>query len=124
MIAYVSYLTVRETAEALGVTPGEVDDLIRIGELPSAVHGNHSERLISRAAVEIYARHRLRGGPRREDRGAAGAGKDRLGEFERDTGLTPKEWQRRWDAGDLDQTAANMALSVRATGLLLTEARG
>jgi excisionase family DNA binding protein len=42
-------------------------------------------------------------------------------EFERETGLPPREWERRWRADELEDTAEHMRLAIRALGLLLAE---
>ena len=44
---------------------------------------------------------------------------DRLrAEFERETGLSPRAWERRWRADELEDTAEHMRLAIRALGLL------
>jgi hypothetical protein len=42
-------------------------------------------------------------------------------EFERETKLSPAEWERRWKAGQIEDSAENMRLAVRALGLLVGE---
>ena len=41
-------------------------------------------------------------------------------EFERETGLTPRTWERRWKAKEIEDSAENMRLAIRALTLNLT----
>jgi len=45
-------------------------------------------------------------------------------EFERDTGLSPREWERRWKAKKIEDSAENMRLTIRALTLHLAEQQG
>jgi hypothetical protein len=40
-------------------------------------------------------------------------------EFERDTGLSPGEWERRWKAEEVEDSTENMRLTIRALTLHL-----
>ncbi len=42
-------------------------------------------------------------------------------EFERETGLTPRTWERRWKAGEIEDSAENMRLAIRALTLNLAK---
>ena len=42
-------------------------------------------------------------------------------EFERDTGLSPREWERQWKAEKIEDSAENMRLTIRALTLNLAE---
>jgi hypothetical protein len=42
-------------------------------------------------------------------------------EFERDTDLSPHEWERQWKAEEIEDTAENMRLTIRALTLNLAE---
>ena len=42
-------------------------------------------------------------------------------EFERDTDLSPREWERRWKAEEIEDSAENMRLTIRALTLHLAK---
>lgn len=44
-----------------------------------------------------------------------------LAEFERETKLSPAEWERRWNDDEFEDSAENMSLAIRALSLLLRE---
>lgn len=44
-------------------------------------------------------------------------------EFEEQTGMTPAEWKRRWNRDELEDSAENMRLAVRALALCAEEVR-
>ncbi len=46
---------------------------------------------------------------------------DLRADFERETGVSPEEWERRWKADKLDDSSENMRLTVRALGLRAAE---
>lgn len=37
--------------------------------------------------------------------------------FEQATGMSPEEWERRWRADEIEDTAENMRLAIRALAL-------
>ena len=41
--------------------------------------------------------------------------------FENDTGLTPREWERKWKAQEIEDSAENMRLTIRALTLQLAK---
>lgn len=42
-------------------------------------------------------------------------------EFERDTSVSPQEWERRWKTEEIEDRAENMRLTIRALTLRLAE---
>ena len=41
--------------------------------------------------------------------------------IERETGLSPSEWERRWKAEEIEDSAENMRLAIRALTLRLAD---
>jgi excisionase family DNA binding protein len=115
------YLTAAEVAEALGISRAGVYKLISRGKLP-AVRLSERNLRVSRLALDAYSR-RLQAGlqsarrleVRKTDPAALRES------FEAATGMTPAEWQRRWEAGQLDDTAENMAFAIDASWLVSCE---
>ncbi len=113
------YLTIAEVASELGLTRSGVYKLIKRGRLKAIRRTERSLR-VSRLALDAYRRG-VRGEP--ADGGLEPeVSQDELrAEFERATGVSPEEWERRWKADQLDDTAENMRLTVRALGLRAAE---
>lgn len=114
------YLTVPEVASELGLTPSGVYKLIKRGRL-KAIRRTERGLRVSRLALDAYRRAVERDafvdrGPQLE--GSLG---DLRADFEREAGLSPEEWERRWKADELDDSAENMRFTVRALGLRAEE---
>jgi excisionase family DNA binding protein len=128
-----AYLTVPQVAAELDMSPDGVYKLIKRGRLPAIRRSERGLR-VSRVALAAYLR-RLRQSEIRPQQGEVaqsevadvrarevGLDVDRLrAEFERETGLSPREWERRWKADELEDTAEHMRLVIRALGLLVAE---
>lgn len=114
------YLTVREVAEALDMTPDGVYKLIGRGKL-KAIRKSERKMLVSRLALEAYQR-RINGQapaivtpePPREL-------PELLAEFEGDTGMTPAQWLEAWKRDEIEDTAENMRTMVHAAALRALE---
>lgn len=109
------YLTVAEVAAELGISRHGVYKLIERGKL-KAIRRTERNLRVSRLALDAYGR-RLGGGAPVVDVGDADD-LDALGvAFQHETEMTPEEWERRWKADELEDTAENMRLTIRALGL-------
>jgi excisionase family DNA binding protein len=119
-----AYLTVPQVAAELSMSSDGVYKLIKRGRLPAIRRSERGLR-VSRVALAAYLRRLQQGEV--PDVGVREVGEvdldvDRLRtEFERETGLSPRAWERRWRADELEDTAAHMRLAIRALGLLLAE---
>ncbi|MHB1537122.1 MAG: helix-turn-helix domain-containing protein [Solirubrobacteraceae bacterium] len=112
------YLTVSEAADELAISTSGVYKLIQRGRLP-AIRLSERGLRVSRLALEAYQR-RLRGEVGVPPVKYSTRGFDELrAEFEADTGTTPAEWERRWQDDEIEDSAENMRLAVRAMSLLL-----
>jgi excisionase family DNA binding protein len=113
------YLTASEVADELGISKSGVYKLIQRGRLPVIRRSERGMR-VSRLALDAYQR-RLQGG----DMGippinySNRSREDMLADFEAETGISPAEWERRWKADEIEDSAENMSLAVRAMSLLL-----
>jgi len=121
-----AYLTVPQVAAELDMSSDGVYKLIKRGRLPAIRRSERGLR-VSRVALAAYLR-RLRQGDasdaRAQELGTREVGLDMdllRTEFERETGLSPREWERRWKAHELEDTAEHMRLAIRALGLLVAE---
>ncbi len=116
------YLTVPEVAKELDMTPDGVYKLIERGKLPAVRRSERGLR-ISRVVLEAYQRRLLRGGKPPEisyiDDPVSPA--TLLQEFIAETGMRPKEWENRWKTDQIDDTADNMRLTIRALALLASD---
>jgi excisionase family DNA binding protein len=109
------YLTAAEVAAELGISRHGVYKLIERGRL-KAIRRSERNLRVSRLALDAYRRRLNAETPAVEvvesvDVGAA------LVAFERETGMSPAEWERRWKSDRLDDTAENMRLTMRALAL-------
>jgi excisionase family DNA binding protein len=121
MTMHNAYLTVPQIAAELDITTDGVYKLIKRGKLPAIRRSERGMR-VSRVAFDAYQR-RLRHGAIQSvstpelDFETSGL----HAEFERDTGLSPREWERRWKAEEITDSAENMRLAIRAITLHLAE---
>lgn len=111
-----SYLTAADVAAELGISRHGVYKLIERGKLKAIRRSERNVR-ISRLALDAY-RRRING------EGQAAKVVDSVVDvaaeasaFERETGMSPAEWERRWKADRLEDTAENMRLTIRALAL-------
>ncbi len=116
-----AYLTVPQVAAELAMSSDGVYKLIKRGRLPAIRRSERGLR-VSRVALAAYLRRLQQGEVPDVGVGEVDLDVDRLRtEFERETGLSPRAWERRWRADELEDTAAHMRLAIRALGLLLAE---
>lgn len=116
-----AYLTVPQVAAELDISTDGVYKLIKRGKLPAIRRSERGMR-VSRVAFDAY-QHRLH---HSETPATPTPGPnidvDLLNaEFERDTGLTPRTWERRWKDEEIEDSAENMRLTIRALTLNLAE---
>jgi excisionase family DNA binding protein len=116
-----AYLTVPQVAAELDISTDGVYKLIKRGKLPAIRRSERGMR-VSRVAFDSYQR-RLR----HSETPATPIPKPNIdvdllnAEFERETGLTPRTWERRWKAEEIEDSAENMRLAIRALTLNLAE---
>lgn len=109
------YLTAAEVAAALGISRQGVYKLIERGKL-KAIRRSERNLRVSRLALDAY-RRRLNGPvPATPVVDNVDVAAERAA-FERDTGIPPAEWERRWKADEIEDTAENMRLTIRALAL-------
>jgi excisionase family DNA binding protein len=123
MTAKSAYLTVPEVAEELGISANGVYKLIQRGKLP-VIRKSANKTRVSRLALDAYQR-RLSGaqGVVPTHSGAAGI-HTLLRDFKKQTGMVPAEWERRWKADEIEDTAETMQLTIRALSLRAAGADG
>jgi len=115
------YLTVADVAAELGISRHGVYKLIERGKL-KAIRRTERNLRVSRLALDAYQR-RLKGNAQ----AAAGEVDDIVDvdglrvAFEQETGVTPADWERRWKADELEDSAENMRLTIRALALRAAE---
>jgi len=116
-----AYLTIPQVAMELDISTDGVYKLIKRGKLPAIRRSERGMR-VSRAALDAYQR-RLRSGetPPVSIPNTNAEMNTLHTEFERDTGLSPHEWERRWKAEKIEDSAENMRLTIRALTLNLAE---
>ena len=117
-----AYLTVPQVAAELDISNDGVYKLIKRGKLPAIRRSERGMR-VSRVAFDAY-RRRLRNGETPPVVSITESNTEANGlhaEFERDTGLSPREWERRWKAEEIEDSAENMRLTIRALTLHLAE---
>lgn len=105
----------------LGISTSGVYKLIQRGKLP-AIRRSERGLHVPRVALDAYKR-RIQGNapPSYQPAISTTTLAESRKAFERDTGLPPAEWERRWKAEEIEDSAENMALAIRALGLLLRE---
>ena len=115
------YLNVSEVAAELDISSDGVYKLIKRGKLPAVRRSERGTR-VPRVALDAYKR-RLQHGeiavpivPETRSEG-----EDLRAGFVRETGLHPREWTRLWKADELQDSAENMRLTLRALSLLVAE---
>lgn len=118
------YLTIEELAAELGISVTAARALVDEGKLP-AIQPHPGRVLISRLALDAY-RRRMAGEAtpvppitfvKRSPEQVRAA-------FEAQTGMTPADWERRWRADEIEDSAENMALSFDALWLAECESGG
>ncbi|MGP0101441.1 MAG: helix-turn-helix domain-containing protein [Solirubrobacteraceae bacterium] len=116
-----AYLTIPEVAAELDISTDGVYKLIKRGKLPAIRRSERGMR-VSRVAFDAY-RLRLRNGvPPSGLILELNPQVDALhSEFERETGLSPEGWERRWKTGEIEDSAENMRLAIRALTLRLAD---
>lgn len=113
------YLTAAEVAGELGVTTSGVYKLVKRGKLPAVKLSERGMR-ISRLALEAYQRRLQHGGPNTPSPNYSTKSLDEVRtEFEAEVGMSPAEWERRWRNEQIEDSAENMRLTLRAMSLLL-----
>jgi excisionase family DNA binding protein len=114
-----AYMSIAEVAGELGITTSGVYKLIQRGKLPAIRRSERGLR-VPRMALDAYKR-RLQGHEPVVPPTAISTAtlEESRAAFERETGLSPVEWERRWKAEQIEDSAENMALAIRALGLLL-----
>jgi excisionase family DNA binding protein len=118
-----AYLTIPQVAAELDISTDGVYKLIKRGKLPAIRRSERGMR-VSRVAFDSYQR-RLRHSEIPPAIQEADVDIDLLNaEFERETGVTPRTWERRWKAEEIEDSAENMGLAIRALTLNLAERHG
>lgn len=116
-----AYLTVPQVATELDISTDGVYKLIKRGKL-AAIHRSERGMRVSRVALYAYQRRLRNGKTPPVSTPEPNVEMDELhAEFERDTGLTPREWERRWKAEEIEDSAENMRLTIRALTLHLAK---
>ncbi len=116
-----AYMSIPEVAEELGISTSGVYKLIQRGKLPAIRRSERGLR-VPRVVLDAYKR-RLEGYKPAVPPPVISTAtlKESRAAFERETGLSPAAWERRWKADEIEDSAENMALAIRALGLLLRE---
>jgi excisionase family DNA binding protein len=116
-----AYLTVPQVAAELDISADGVYKLIKRGRLPAIRRSERGLR-ISRVALDAYQRRLRHGGislmPMPQPSADMEASR---ADFERETGFSPREWERRWKADEIEDSTENMRRAIRALALLLNE---
>ena len=116
-----AYLTVPQVATELDISTDGVYKLIKRGKL-AAIRRSERGMRVSRVALDAYQRRLRNGKTPPVSTPEPSVEMDELhAEFERDTGLTPREWERRWKAEEIEDSAENMRLTIRALTLHLAK---
>jgi excisionase family DNA binding protein len=114
-VAQLPYLTAAEVATELGISRHGVYKLIERGKL-KAIRRSERNLRVSRLALDAYRRRLNDGTPAVEVVESVDVPAE-VAAFERETGMLPAEWERRWKADRIDDTAENMRLTIRALAL-------
>jgi excisionase family DNA binding protein len=109
------YLTAAEVAAELGISRHGVYKLIERGKL-KAIRRSERNLRVSRLALDAYRRRLNNGAPAVEVVDTVDVPAE-VAAFERETGMSPVEWERRWKADRIEDTAENMRLTIRALAL-------
>jgi len=116
-----AYITVSAVADELGMSKSGVYKLIERGKLPAIRRSERGLR-VPRVALDAYKRRFQGRGPSVPPAVVSTATlEESRAAFERETSLSPAEWERRWKAEQFEDSAENMGLAIRALGLLLRE---
>lgn len=117
------YLTIEELAAELELPITAARALTDKGELP-ALEPSPGSLLVPRLALDAY-RRRIAGEvpPRPAIEIVSKSPEESRAEFEAKTGMSPVEWQARWAADEIEDSAENMVLTMDAYGLLSREER-
>jgi len=108
-----TFLTAAEAGDRIGMTADGVRKLIRAGKL-KAIRLSERKIRIPLPALEAYQR-RVNGEPRVSlALPEVGELPELREEFEGVTGYTPEVWLQMWKRDELDDSAENMTLVVRA----------
>ncbi len=111
------YLTVRQVADELGITPAGVYKLKARGKLPAVMLSERGMRF-TRWALDAYKRRYVQ--KLLPDTTLPDTGTDRAAEcalFKEQTGRTPEAWVAAWKRGTIEDTAENGHVLVRAVAL-------
>lgn len=116
-----AYLTAAQVATELDISTSGVYKLVNRGKLP-AIRLSERGLRVPRVALDAYKR-------RLQSKGASTpptvVSTTTLEEsrvaFEQEAKLSPAEWERRWKADEIEDSAENMGLAIRALSLLLRE---
>jgi excisionase family DNA binding protein len=116
-----AYLTVPQVAAELDISTDGVYKLIKRDKLPAIRRSERGLR-VSRVAFDSYRRRLRHSETPPAPIPEPDVDVDRLSaEFERETGLSPRAWERRWKAGKIEDSAENMRMAIRALTLNLAE---
>ena len=121
MTMQAAYLTVPQVATELDISTDGVYKLVKRGKL-AAIRRSERGMRVSRVALDAYQRRLRNGKVPSVSTPELNIELDGLhAEFERDTGLTAREWERRWKAEEIEDSTENMRLTIRALTLRLAE---
>lgn len=117
------FLKPSEVARRLNVDRSTVYRWMDDGTLPSVWVGPQSRR-IPAGALEVYLQRRQHGGEERERseiaelvRQVSSSPSQASSEFEHETGMSPEKFSDRWRQSDIEDTAENTRLALRALAL-------
>jgi len=116
-----AYLSIPQVAAELDISTDGVYKLVKRGKLPAIRRSERGMR-VSRAAFDAYQRRLRDGETTPVSTAEANVEIERENaEFERDTGCSPREWEHRWKTEEIEDSAENMRLAIRALTLQLAE---
>jgi len=116
-----SYLTVKQVADHLGMTPDGVHKLISRGHL-RAVKRSARKTLITRPAFDAYVRrHRLGELPNLDRPNIQSSLAVADQGFMEATGVSAADWLERWKHDEFEDSIETAQLAVRATSLVAAE---
>ena len=111
-----AYLTVREAADLLGMTPAGVRKAIADKRL-RAIKRSERKTLVPRFAIDAYQARLNGGGPIEPERPALAPLAQRIAEFEAHTGLDPAEWLHRWRTNPEQDDRDSMRAAIAALAI-------